>query len=169
MRIILPWEKPILQQFMWKNVYVVYCQSLVSNPARLSILTAYEIDPGYRTSVVWAIFVSLAKRVPRTSLPPWKRKADDILSAVKDSNVKYIISAHYILYGWNVILPPGVSQMWAFLLGVEITLKRPQFLDISAHLSLLFGWESRHFEIFSCSPLTQVQTRLSSLNQCATN
>ena len=84
-RIILPWEKPILQQFIWKNFYVVYCQDLVSNPARLLILTAYEIDPGCRTSVVWAIFVSLAKRVPRTSSPPWKRKADDILSAVKAS------------------------------------------------------------------------------------
>ena len=44
MRIILPWEKPILQQFIWKNFYAVYCQSFVSNPARLSILTAYEID-----------------------------------------------------------------------------------------------------------------------------
>ena len=44
MRIILPWEKSILQQFIWKNFYAVYCQSFVSNPARLSILTAYEID-----------------------------------------------------------------------------------------------------------------------------
>ena len=98
MRIILPWKKPILQQFMWKNVYVVYCQSLVSNPARLSILTAYEIDPGYRTSVVWAIFVSLAKRVPRTSLPPWKRKADDILSAVKAST--QTLTTVTLIWGW---------------------------------------------------------------------
>ena len=98
MRIILPWEKPILQQFMWKNFYVVYCQSLVSNPARLSILTAYEIDPGYRTSVVWAIFVSLAKRVPRTSSPPWKRKVDDILSAVKAST--QTLTTVTLIWGW---------------------------------------------------------------------
>ena len=98
MRVILPWKKPILQQFMWKNVYVVYCQSLVSNPARLLILTAYEIDPGYRTSVVWAIFVSLGKRVPRTSLPPWKRKADDILSAVKAST--QTLTKVTLIWGW---------------------------------------------------------------------
>ena len=97
-RIILPWEKPILQQFIWKNFYVVYCQSLVSNPARLLILTAYEIDPGCRTSVVWAIFVSLAKRVPRTSLPPWKRKADDILSAVKAST--QTLTTVTLIWGW---------------------------------------------------------------------
>ena len=98
MRIILPRKKPILQQFMWKNVYVVYCQSLVSNPARLLILTAYEIDPGYRTSVVWAIFVSLGKRVPRTSLPPGKRKADDILSAVKAST--QTLTKVTLIWGW---------------------------------------------------------------------
>ena len=98
MRIILPWEKPILQQFIWKNFYVVYCQGLVSNPARLLILTAYEIDPGCRTSVVWAIFVSLAKRVPRTSLPPWKRKADDILSAVKAST--QTLTTVTLIWGW---------------------------------------------------------------------
>ena len=98
MRIILPWEKPILQQFIWKNFYVVYCQSLVSNPARLSILTTYEIDPGCRTSVVWAIFVSLAKRVPRTSSPPWKRKADDILSAVKAST--QTLTTVTLIWGW---------------------------------------------------------------------
>ena len=98
MRIILPWKKPILQQFMWKIFYVVYCQSLVSNPARLLILTAYEIDPRYRTSVVWAIFVSLAKRVPRTSLPPWKRKADDILSAVKAST--QTLTTVTLIWGW---------------------------------------------------------------------
>ena len=97
-RIILPWEKPILQQFIWKNFYVVYCQGLVSNPARLLILTAYEIDPGCRTSVVWAIFVSLAKRVPRTSLPPWKRKADDILSAVKAST--QTLTTVTLIWGW---------------------------------------------------------------------
>ena len=89
MRIILPWEKPILQQFIWKNFYVVYCQGLVSNPARLLILTAYEIDPGCRTSVVWAIFVSLAKRVPRTSSPPWKREADDSKSFHTNFNHSY--------------------------------------------------------------------------------
>ena len=98
MRIILPWKKPILQQFMWKIFYVVYCQSLVSNPARLLILTAYEIDPRYRTSVVWAIFVSLAKRVPRTSLSPWKRKADDILSAVKAST--QTLTTVTLIWGW---------------------------------------------------------------------
>ena len=98
MRIILPWKKPILQQFMWKIFYVVYCQSLVSNPARLLILTAYEIDPGCRTSVVWAIFVSLAKRVPRTSSPPWKRKADDILSAVKAST--QTLTTVTLIWGW---------------------------------------------------------------------
>ena len=98
MRIILPRKKPILQQFMWKNVYVVYCQSLVSNPARLLILTAYEIDPGYRTSVVWAIFVSLGKRVPRTSLPPGKRKADDILLAVKAST--QTLTKVTLIWGW---------------------------------------------------------------------
>ena len=98
MRIILPWEKPILQQFIWKNFYVVYCQSLVSNPVRLSILTTYEIDPGCRTSVVWAIFVSLAKRVPRTSSPPWKRKADDILSAVKAST--QTLTTVTLIWGW---------------------------------------------------------------------
>ena len=97
-RIILPWEKPILQQFIWKNFYVVYCQGLVSNPARLLILTAYEIYPGCRTSVVWAIFVSLAKRVPRTSLPPWKRKADDILSAVKAST--QTLTTVTLIWGW---------------------------------------------------------------------
>ena len=97
-RIILPWEKPILQQFIWKNFYVVYCQGLVSNPARLLILTAYEIDPGCRTSVVWAIFVSLAKRVPRTSSPPWKRKADDILSAVKAST--QTLTTVTLIWGW---------------------------------------------------------------------
>ena len=97
-RIILPWEKPILQQFIWKNFYVVYCQSLVSNPVRLSILTTYEIDPGCRTSVVWAIFVSLAKRVPRTSSPPWKRKADDILSAVKAST--QTLTTVTLIWGW---------------------------------------------------------------------
>ena len=98
MRIILPWEKPILQQFIWKNFYVVYCQSLVSNPVRLSILTTYEIDPGCRTSVVWAIFVSLAKRVPRTSSPPWKRKAGDILSAVKAST--QTLTTVTLIWGW---------------------------------------------------------------------
>ena len=97
-RIILPWEKPILQQFIWRNFYVVYCQGLVSNPARLLILTAYEIDPGCRTSVVWAIFVSLAKRVPRTSSPPWKRKADDILSAVKAST--QTLTTVTLIWGW---------------------------------------------------------------------
>ena len=97
-RIILPWEKPILQQFIWKIFYVVYCQGLVSNPARLLILTAYEIDPGCRTSVVWAIFVSLAKRVPRTSSPPWKRKADDILSAVKAST--QTLTTVTLIWGW---------------------------------------------------------------------
>ena len=97
-RIILPWEKPILQQFIWKNFYVVYCQGLVSNPARLLILTAYEIDPGCRNSVVWAIFVSLAKRVPRTSSPPWKRKADDILSAVKAST--QTLTTVTLIWGW---------------------------------------------------------------------
>ena len=98
MRIILPWEKPILQQFMWKNVYVVYCQSLVSNPARLSILTAYEIDPGYRSSVMWAISVSLAKRVPWISSPPWKRKVNDILSAVKAST--QTLTTVTLIWGW---------------------------------------------------------------------
>ena len=97
-RIILPWEKPILQQFIWKNFYVVYCQGLVSNPARLLILTAYEIDPGCRTSVVWAIFVSLAKRVPRTSSPPCKRKVDDILSAVKAST--QTLTTVTLIWGW---------------------------------------------------------------------
>ena len=97
-RIILPWEKPILQQFIWRNFYVVYCQGLVSNPARLLILTAYEIDPGCRTSVVWAIFVSLAKRVPRTSSPPWKRKVDDILSAVKAST--QTLTTVTLIWGW---------------------------------------------------------------------
>ena len=98
MRIILPREKPILQQFIWKIFYVVYCQSLVSNPAGLLLLTAYEIDPGCRTSVVWAIFVSLAKRVPRTSSPPWKRKADDILSAVKAS--AQTLTTVTLIWGW---------------------------------------------------------------------
>ena len=98
MRIILPREKPILQQFIWKIFYVVYCQSLVSNPAGLLLLTAYEIDPGCRTSVVWAIFVSLAKRVPRTSSPPWKRKADDILSAVKAST--QTLTTVTLIWGW---------------------------------------------------------------------
>ena len=97
-RIILPWEKPILQQFMWKNFYVVYCQSLVSNPARLSIFTAYEIDPGYRSSVMWAISVSLAKRVPRISSPPWKRKVNDILSAVKAST--QTLTTVTLFWGW---------------------------------------------------------------------
>ena len=98
MRIILPLEKPILQQFIWKIFYVVYCQSLVSNPAGLLLLTAYEIDPGCRTSVVWAIFVSLAKRVPRTSSPPWKRKVDDILSAVKAST--QTLTTVTLIWGW---------------------------------------------------------------------
>ena len=98
MQIILPREKPILQQFIWKIFYVVYCQSLVSNPAGLLLLTAYEIDPGCRTSVVWAIFVSLAKRVPRTSSPPWKRKADDILSAVKAS--AQTLTTVTLIWGW---------------------------------------------------------------------
>ena len=35
-----------------QNLYIVCCQSLVSNPARLSILTTYEIDPGYGSSVI---------------------------------------------------------------------------------------------------------------------
>ena len=61
-------------------------------------------------------------------------------------------------HGWNVILPPGISQMKAFSTSPEIPLKRPPFLDISALLSLPSGWESRHFEIFSFSPLSQVQT-----------
>ena len=98
MRIILPREKPILQQFIWKIFFVVYCQSLVSNPAGLLLLTAYEIDPGCRTSVVWAIFVSLAKRVPRTSSPPWKRKVDDILSAVKAST--QTLTTVTLIWGW---------------------------------------------------------------------
>ena len=68
------------------------------------------------------------------------------------------VSAHNILHGWNVILPPGISQMKAFLSPREIPLKRPPFLDISAWVSLPSGWESRHFEIFSFSPLSQVQT-----------
>ena len=67
-------------------------------------------------------------------------------------------SPHYILYGWNVILPPGVSEMKTFLLSVEIPLNRPPFLDISAFLSLPPGSETCHFEIFSRSPLSQVQT-----------
>ena len=76
------------------------------------------------------------------------------MTQVQDSNV----SPHYILYGWNVILPPGVSQMKAFLLSVEIPLKRPPFLDISAFLSLSSGSQICHFEIFSRFPLSQVQT-----------
>ena len=45
-----------------------------------------------------------------------------------------------------------------FLLSLEILWKKPPFLDISALLSLTPGSESRHFEIFSVSPLSQVQT-----------
>ena len=69
------------------------------------------------------------------------------MTQVQDSNV----SPHYILYGWNVILQ-------AFLLSVDIPLKRPPFLDISAFLSLPSGSETCHFEIFGRSPLSQVQT-----------
>ena len=67
-------------------------------------------------------------------------------------------SVRKILYGWNVILPPGISQMKALLSSEEMPLKRPPFLDISARVSLPSGSESRHFEIFSCSPFFQVQT-----------
>ena len=54
------------------------------------------------------------------------------MTQVQDCNV----SAHNILYGWNVILPPGISQMKAFLSPQEILLNRPLFLDISALSSL---------------------------------
>ena len=57
------------------------------------------------------------------------------MTQVQDCNV----SAHNILYGWNVILPPGISQMKAFLSPQEIPLKRLPFLDISALLSLSSG------------------------------
>ena len=67
-------------------------------------------------------------------------------------------SVRKILYGWNVILPPGISQMKALLSSEEMPLKRPPFLDISARVSLPSGSESRHFEIFSFSPFFQVQT-----------
>ena len=75
------------------------------------------------------------------------------MTQVQDSN----ISAHDILYGWNVILPTGISQMQALSLFQEIPLKRLPFSDISAQLSLLSGSEYRHFEIFRCCPLSQVQ------------
>ena len=87
------------------------------------------------------------------------------MTQVQDCNV----SAHNLLYSWNVIFPPGISQMQAFLLQQAILLKRPPFLDISAQASLPSGLESRHFEIFSCCALTQIQTRLSSINQCTTH
>ena len=66
------------------------------------------------------------------------------------------VSAHNLLYGWNVIFPPSISQMYAYLSQQEI--KRPPFLDISAQASLPSGLESRHFEIFSCCGLSQIQT-----------
>ena len=81
-----------------QNLYIVCCQSLVSNPARLSILTTYEIYPGYGSSVVWAIFVSLAKNVPRIPSPPWKRKVKDILSAVKAST--QTLTTVTLIWGW---------------------------------------------------------------------
>ena len=84
--------------YLHKNFYVVYCRSLVSNPARLSILTAYEIDPGYRSSVMWVISVSLPKGVPWISSPPWKRKVNDILSAVKAST--QTLKTVTLIWGW---------------------------------------------------------------------
>ena len=98
--ILLLWKKPILQNLnkSKQNLYIVCCQSLVSNPARLSILTTYEIDPGYGSSVIWGIFVSLAKSVPRIPSPPWKRKVKDILSAVKAST--QTLTTVTLIWGW---------------------------------------------------------------------
>ena len=57
----------------------------------------------------------------------------------------------------NVYLPPGISQMKALLSFQNMLLKRLPFLDISAERLIFFVIESRHFQIFSCAPLSQVQ------------
>ena len=58
---------------------------------------------------------------------------------------------------FNVYLPSGISQMNALLSFQNMLLKRLPFLDISARRLLFFVIESRHFKIFSCAPLSQVQ------------
>ena len=58
---------------------------------------------------------------------------------------------------FNVYLPSGISQMKALLSFQNMLLKRLPFLDISAERLIFFVIESRHFQIFSCAPLSQVQ------------
>ena len=57
----------------------------------------------------------------------------------------------------NVYLPPGISQMKALLSFQNMLLKRLPFLEISARRLLFSVKESRHFQIFSRAPLSQVQ------------
>ena len=57
---------------------------------------------------------------------------------------------------FNVYLPSGISQMKALLSFQNMLLKRLPFLDISAERLIFFVIESRHFQIFSCAPLSQV-------------
>ena len=45
-----------------------------------------------------AIFVSLAKSVPRIPSSPWKRKVKDILSAVKAST--QTLTTVTLIWGW---------------------------------------------------------------------
>ena len=95
----------------------------------------------------------------RTSYVSWAYYVNNIFTFKKQEKFSWhkCKTAHNILYGWNVILLLGISQMKAFLSPQEIPLKRLPFLDISALSSLSSSWESCHFEIFSCSPLSQVQ------------
>ena len=57
----------------------------------------------------------------------------------------------------NVYLPWAISQMKALLSRSKILLKRLSFLVISARSLFILIRGSRHFEIFSCAPLSQVQ------------
>ena len=58
---------------------------------------------------------------------------------------------------FNVYLPSGISQMKALLSFQNMLLKRLPFLEISARRLLFSVKESRHFQIFSRAPLSQVQ------------
>ena len=67
------------------------------------------------------------------------------------------VSACDVLYQLNFYLPCGISQMKALLYFSVILLRLP-LLVISAWCPLSVATMSRHFEIFSCFPLSQVQT-----------
>ena len=98
------------------------------------------------------LFTSLVLSVLGKTSKTWA----NFITQVQDCNV----STHNIL----------MIGMWSYLRAsrkcrhffhdLERWPLRPPFLNISAHLSLSPGSESRHFEILSCFPLSLVQTPL---------